>query len=176
MAKVITPQSTIDSCLSICLMTLLRQKGIDVPASEEMNMLVEGLKFTKFDYSTGHVAYVSAKYDVGIEQYVDFPGFFFLLSKYHYPPKMKLISQIINLRLITKLLKSSPLIIYVNQYFLGGGLHASHFVILEKLDAFATIVDPWDGERKKIPTPIFLKSIKSLRTYLKISPKIIRII
>lgn len=173
----ITAQSTIETCLSVCLMSLLQQKGVKLAGSEELNIFIEGLKFTKFDYSTGHLVYVCSKYDVEIEQYTDFPLFHKFLSQYQYPPKLKLISQKIDHRLLIKLLKSSPIIVYVDQYYLSCSIHISHFVILENLQPnFATVLDPWDGRRKKLATKLFLRSIQSLRNLLKISPKIIRIL
>ncbi|MBI3486094.1 hypothetical protein HY025_04095 [Candidatus Daviesbacteria bacterium] len=168
-------QTTIETCLSMCLMALLDQKGINVPACEEIKILIEGLKFTKFDYTTGHLVYVSSKYDVAIEQYIEFPIFYKFLSKYKYPSKLKLICKKINKKLMIKLLKTSPIIIYVDSYYISGSVHISHLVILEKLDDnLAIILDPWDGKRKKIETKLLVRSIQSLRNKLKISPKIIR--
>lgn len=158
-------------------MSLLKQKGIEVPDSEEINILIEGIKFTKFDYSTGHLVYISNKYNVEIEQYIDYPAFYKFLSKYKYPPKVKLFCKKINNKILTKLLEDSPIIVYVDQYYLSSSVHISHLVILENLnDVTAIILDPWDGRRKKIKTKLFLKSIQSLRNKLKISPKIIRML
>ena len=152
-------------------------KKVIIPASEEINILIEGLKFTKFDYTTGHLVYVSSKYGVEIEQYIEFPLFYKFLSKYKYPSNLKLICKKIDKKLMIEFLKISPIIIYVDQYYLTGLVHISHLVILEQLgEELAIILDPWDGKRKKIPTKILMRSIQSLRNKLKISPKIIRLL
>lgn len=173
----IKTQSTIETCLSMCLIAFLEQKGIPVPENEEINILVEGIKFTKFDYSTGHLVYVASKYPVRIEQHIDYLTFYQLLSKFKYPKNMKLFNTKIDHKSIAKFLQFSPIILYVDQYYLEGGLHISHLVILEGItDEIAIILDSWDGRRKKIPTKILIRSIQSLRNKLKISPKIIRVL
>ena len=56
----ITKQKTCKSCLSVCLMSLLEsQKGIKLEDEEEFNILFEGLKFTRLDFSTGHLVYLN---------------------------------------------------------------------------------------------------------------------
>lgn len=171
----IKSQSTIETCLSMCLIALLENIGVRVENDEEMNILIEGLKFTKFDYSTGHLVYICKKYNVYIEQYIDYPIFFQFLSKYKYPKNMQLIHYKINKKILQKLADKLPFIVYIDQFYLRR-IHAPHFIILEKInDKVATILEPWDGKRKRISMKIFLRSIQSLRNNLKISPKIITV-
>lgn len=172
----IQPQSTIETCLSMCLIALLEQKNITVEKTAEMDILIEGLKFTKFDYSTGHVASICQKYPIQAMQYVENPYFFNFLSKYKYPENMQLINQKINKKFIDKNKNNLPFIIYIDHFYFSG-IHTSHFVILEKIGKTnATILDPWDGKRKIVKTKILFSAITSLRNRLKISPKIIQII
>lgn len=167
------PQSTIETCLSMCLMALLEHKGIKVKKNEEINILVEGLKFTKIDYATGHLVYIGRNYKVKIAQYIDYPIFYQLLSKYKYPKSVSLINKKVDKRLVNKLKDQLPFIIYIDQYYLAG-LHLPHFVILEKISSDkTTILDPWDGRRKVLSTITFFRAIQSLRNKLKISPKLI---
>lgn len=169
----IKPQSTIETCLSVCLISLLENHGIKIEHDEEINILIEGLKFTKIDYSTGHLVYVCKKYGVEGKQYIDNPIFYQRLSKYKYSNSVKLINKYIDRKLISKMKVELPFIIYIDQFYTGG-LHLPHFVILEKFDEISSeILDPWDGKRKKISTEILSRSIQSLRNKLKISPKII---
>lgn len=169
----IKSQSTIQTCLSMCILALLKYRGIKSKNNEEINILVEGLKFTKIDYATGHLVYIGRNYKVKIAQYIDHPIFYKLLSKYKYPKTVSLINEKIDKRLINKMKDQLPFIIYIDQYYLAG-LHLPHFVILEKISSDkATILDPWDGKRKVLPTPTFFRAIQSLRNKLKISPKLI---
>lgn len=172
----IKPQSTIETCLSMCLIALLEHKGITIEENAEINILIDGLKFTKFDYSTGHLVYVCNKYPVQITQYIENTFFYHLLSKYPYPENMQLVNQKINKYFIEKNKQHLPCILYIDQSYLTEvkGVRISHFVILEKFGKIsATILDPWDGKRKNISTKFLMHSIQSLRNNLKISPKLI---
>ena len=167
------PQSTIETCLSMCLISLLENKGIKVNKNEEINIFIEGIKFTKIDYSTGHLVYICKNYNVEIEQIIDYPIFYKLLSEYKYPNNFILSNKKIDKNFINRISDKLPFIIYIDQYYLAG-IHLPHFAILEKINnSTATILDPWDGERKIISTLIFFRAIQSLRNKLKISPKII---
>ncbi len=166
-------QTTCETCLPVCLIAILREQDIKVNDSEELKILIEGLKFTKDDYSTGQLVYVCKKYNVSIEQYIDYQIFHKILSKLKLPKNLILINRKIDEQFLKEMVKRSP-IIYVDKYYLDGIYHYSHFVILESLDnKNAIIFDPWDGKEKSIKTQILIRSIQSLRNKLKISPKAI---
>jgi len=95
-------QNTCESCLSVCLMSLLKyQKNIKLKPSEEYNIMFEGLKFTKLDFATGHLMYMAKKFpEIIFEQYVDYSGFCKLLAKFKLPKNIKLISNKINLNFL----------------------------------------------------------------------------
>ncbi len=169
-------QSTCDTCLPICLMALLRKRGINVNTSEEMNILIEGIKFTKLDYSIGQLVYICNKYDVKAEAYIDYPIFHKILSKLDYPANLRLICEKIDKKTMQRMTEISPVVIYVDKYYLDKICHYPHFVILIALNgAYSVIFDPWDGKERKIITKLLIRSIQSLRNKLKISPKLIRI-
>lgn len=173
----VSSQATCETCLPICLMGLIRQKNIKIPDSEELNILIEGIKFTKLDYSTGQLVYICQKYLLNVEQYVDFSIFHRVLSRFKIPNNLKILSKSINKQFIKKMVNLSPVIIYLDKYYLEKIYHYSHFVILISLnDQRGFIFDPWDGRYRKISTDKLMQSIKSLRNKLKISPKLIRII
>ncbi len=172
-------QRTCESCLAVCMMSLLKsQKEINLSKKEEYNILFEGLKFTKLDFSTGHLAYLAKKIpDVIFEQHIDFPVFYDVLKKLKLPENLKLHSTRINLKLLKELIKINPVIIYIDQYTLDGIYHYSHFVILSCINNdVALIHDPWTGEEIKLKTKNLMRSISYVRNRLKISPKLIRIL
>lgn len=170
-------QSTCETCLPVCLIALLRQKGFNAKDSEEMDILVEGLKFTKLDYSTGQLVYVCNKYNVVIEEYIDHPNFYKTLSKLRRTKRLRLICKKIDKNFIQQMVGISSVIIYVDKYYLDRIYHYPHFVILESLNnKEAIIFDPWDAKERKIKTKVLMRSVQSLRNKLKISPKVIRII
>ena len=153
---------------------MLREQDIRVNDSEELKILIDGLTFTKNDYSTGQLVYICKKYGVFVEQYIDYPTFHKFLLKLKLPKNLKLVNKRIDKRFLKEKTKRSPIIIYVDKYYLDGIYHYSHFVILESLDnKNAVVFDPWDGKEKSIKTQILIRSIQSLRNKLKISPKAI---
>lgn len=167
-------QSTSETCLAVCLIALLRQKGIKVSDSQEINILLEGIKFTKLDFSTGHLVYLCKRYPINVEQYIDFPEFQKILSKLDIPDSLKLIPKKINEKFMQQMTKISPVIVYIDKYDLEKIFHYPHFVILISLDnKTAFIFDPWDGKYSKIHTKTLIRSIQSLRNRLRVSPKLI---
>ncbi len=174
----IEKQRSCESCLSVCLMSLLdSQKGIILDEKEEFNILFEGLKFTRLDFSTGHLVYLAKKLpELTFEQYIDFDVFYEILKKLDIPKNLKLCSKKINLKFLKEMTKENPAIIYIDMFTLEGIYHYSHFVILKEInDEKATIFDPWSGEKIEMKTKILMKSVSYVRNMLKISPKLIRI-
>ena len=174
----IDKQKTCESCLSVCLMSLLEfQKGIRLGKEEEFNILFEGLKFTRLDFSTGHLVYLAKKFpDFIFEQYIDLDVFYKILDKLDLPRNLKLYPRKIDLKFLKQVMKESPVIIYIDMFTLEGIYHYSHFVILKDIDnEMATIVDPWSGEKIEMKTKVLMRSISYVKNMLKISPKLIRI-
>ena len=174
----IDKQKSCESCLSVCLMSLLEsQKGIKLEGEEEFNILFEGLKFKRLDFSTGHLVYLAKKFSNStFEQYIDFDVFYEILKKLDIPENLKMYSQKINLKFLKEMTKENPVIIYVDMFTLEGIYHYSHFVILKEInDEKAIILDPWSGEKIEMKTKILMRSISYVRNMLKISPKLIRV-
>lgn len=171
-------QKTCESCLSVCLMSLLEsQKGVKLEEEEEFNILFEGLKFTRLDFSTGHLVYLAKKFpNLKFEQYIDFDVFYEILKKLEIPKNLKMYTQKINLKFLKEMTKENPVIIYVDIFTLEEIYHYSHFVILKEIDGEkAIILDPWSGEKIEMKTKILMRSINYVRNMLKISPKLIRV-
>ncbi|MBS3054062.1 MAG: hypothetical protein J4431_00815 [Candidatus Aenigmarchaeota archaeon] len=170
-------QSTCESCLPVCLMELLRMRGVRVKDSEETKILMEGLTFTKLDYTIGQLIYVAKKYGVGIEQYTDFPSFNDELLRLDIPKSIKLLPAKNSKRLVMRLAAKAPIAVYMDKYDLDGIYHYSHFILLLKMDKqTSTFFDPWDGKIKKMMANALMSSVRSLRNRLGISPKLIRMI
>ena len=177
----IKKQSTCETCLPICLMALLKDKNIKVNNNEEINILIEGLKFTDLDYSTGQVVYTCKKYKIVAEQYIDNIFYYKILSKLKYPNNMKLINKKIDRNFLIEMINISPIIIYVDNYYLGRistyphlKPHYPHFIILTKFNKRSCrYLDPITGKEEKMKTELLIRSIQSLRNKMKICPKVI---
>lgn len=173
----ITEQKTCESCLAVCLMGLLRREGIEVDEGEEIKILMAGLTFTKKDYATGQLVYVCNKYGVDIESYVDYPSFHSVLTGIAAPPSLKTMQKAIEYDFMTKMMKESPAVVYMDMFYLNGEYHYSHFVVLNSLnEQYARISDPWDGRIKDMDTKYFMKAVESVNLHLGISPRLIRIL
>lgn len=174
----IDKQRSCESCLAVCLMSILDfQKGIKLEKGEEFDILFEGLKFTRLDFSTGHLVYLAKKFpEIIFEQYIDFQVFYEILNKLNIPENLKMHSKKINLKFLKEITKENPIMIYIDIYTIEGLYHYSHFVILKEIDdERAVIFDPWSGEKIEMKTKSLMKSISYVRNTLKISPKLIRI-
>ena len=169
-------QSTCETCLPTCLIFLLRNLGIKIGKSEEMNILIKGLKFTRIDYAIGQLVYIVRRYKVNATLYVEFREFFNQLRKLPIPPKLTLINKKVDVSLLKKLLKAGYAIVYLDQFFIGYAYHYPHFVaLLEFKNSSAKIFDPWDGKEKKVTKSEISKGIQSLGNKWKISPKAIQV-
>lgn len=171
----IQAQSTNQTCLAVCLIYLLQQKGVTVSYKKELEILIKGLKFTKIDFAIGHLVHVSKKYHVNLKLYIDDYNFYKELLTFKYSPSVKIIHKKINRKFIYQLSDHFPIIIYIDDFYLEK-IHAPHFIILETLGKEdAVILDPWDGKRKIISTKLLFKSIYSLKNHLKFSLKVIQL-
>jgi len=171
-------QNSCESCLSVCLISLLNyQKLIKLNKREEFNILFNGIRFTRLDFSTGHLVYLAKKFPkIIFEQYIDFEIFHRILNKLKKPKNLKMYSKKIDLKFLKEITKENPVIIYIDLFSLEKIYHYSHFVILKSINnKEAVIFDPMSGKKIKIKTKILMRSISYLRNMLKISPKLIRI-
>lgn len=168
-------QTTSETCLPISLIYLLLKMKKKVKRSEELNILIKGIKFTKLDYSIGQLVYVAKKYKVRIKFYVEFKKFFEKLNKFRLPKNLELLNKKIDLNLLKELIKDGPLIVYVDDFYIRRVIHYPHFVVLLDINESVKFFDPWDGKIKKIDKKRFIKGIQSLRNKLKFSPKVIQI-
>jgi hypothetical protein len=110
-----------------------------------------------------------------IDFYVDNRPFFCFINKLKFSDKINLIQDKINLRLVDKLIEVSPVIVYVDSYYLWKVSHYPHFIIvIEKTKDSYKIFDSWDGKIKDISSKILSRSIVSLRNKLKFCPQVIQ--
>ncbi|MFA5021060.1 MAG: hypothetical protein WC517_03310 [Patescibacteria group bacterium] len=164
-------QSTYETCLACCLL-MLAGKG----RRDEVEIWKHGWKF---NYLIGQLNFVSSKYNKKIIVYIEIKDYFNWLQ----PQKsrgVKLVNSRIDWKLIAKLLKSQPVIIYADGYYPfvpnSAYVHAPHFIVaLKAVGEFVEVVDTYDGKIKKWKINDLKKGITSLRNHLKYSPVLITI-
>lgn len=170
-------QNTAETCLPICLMTLLDHKSIEVKDTEEMNILINGLKMTRLDYALGQLKYVVEKYGVSMDAVIENTLFYNELSKLKHPSELKLENKKVDKKLITDITSRTNPIVYIDRFYLGGDYHYPHFVIVTSFNNNKTrIFDPWIGGEMLVNTKRFIRAVQGLRNHLKLSPKLIFII
>lgn len=149
----ITAQKTCEGCLAVSLFYLL---GLESTKEDEILCLTHALKFTKWDFTKGHLDYVAKLTNIKLYRITE-----------------KSIK--INVWLIDKLLRKSPLILYTDFYVYHKILHYPHFIVVvnKKKNGLYKIFDPWDGKYKMSSPKMLSKSISSLRNKLKFIPQII---
>lgn len=165
-------QKTCEGCLAVNLLNLT---DINLTKEREMNILGYALKFSKKNFTIGHLDYI-AKNAEYIGFFIDNQKVFEIIKKLDFSGKIELFRKKITLRLIDKLIKRQPVILYLDSFYLWGIKHYPHFVtIFENSGDKYEIFDPWDGERKFIKRKIISKSIIKLRNLLKVCPQAIQI-
>ncbi|MDP2741540.1 MAG: hypothetical protein Q8O66_02565 [bacterium] len=158
-------QSTYETCLASCLLMMAGKIKKD-----EIEIWKRGWKF---NYLIGQLNYVSKKYNKKIEAYVENKYYFNQLQKQR-GKGIKLVNKKIDVQLLSSLLESGEVIIYLDCYYFQKILHAPHFMVaLRQNKNFIEIIDPFDGKLKKISVSTIKKGINSLRNHLKYSPVLI---
>ncbi len=154
-------QSTYETCLSCCLLMMSGRDNKD-----EVEIWKRGWKF---NYLIGQLNYVASKYDRQIKAYIENKYYFNQLQKQK-SSGIKLLNKKIDTKLLSKLLEKDKVILYLDNYYLQGILHAPHFVVaIKQMDNRLEVADPYDGKIKMIPIKVISKAIVSLRNHLKYS-------
>ena len=161
-------QTTYETCLAVNLMLIAALKP---NRSKELKIWQAGWDF---NFLTGQANYVAKNFDKKFQIYIE-NSFYFstLFNKVYTDIKLECLK--IEEKLINELIKSQPLILYIDNYIIQQIVHAPHFIILIKMEGNKVfeIFDPWDGEIKLISKEVILKAIRSLRTHLRYSPVLI---
>ncbi len=165
-------QTTFETCLAVDLLNLIRMK---ISQKLEREVIDYALDFSKDNFTIGYLDFISREFNVGLDFYVDNKQFFNFIKKFKFSNKIRLLQEKIDLKLINKLIKISPVIVYVDSYYLWKVSHYPHFIIVvEKSKNGYKIFDSWDGKIKHINSKVLSKSIVSLRNLLKFCPQLIQ--
>lgn len=161
-------QSTYETCLPCCLLMVVEKNKKD-----EIEIWKQGWKF---NYLIGQLNYVANKYGQKFEVYVENKYYFNRLEKQK-GKGIKLVNKKIDVRLLSKLLKNSKIVVYLDNYYIQKIIHAPHFLVaLRRIKDRLEIADPFDGKLKKVSMNIISKGIISLRNHLRYSPVLISIL
>ncbi len=165
-------QSTFETCLAVALLNLV---GVNISYEREREAIDYALDFSKENFTIGHLDFVAEKTNTELDFYVDNKQFFNFIKKVKFSNKINLVQEKINLRLINRLIKISPAIVYIDSYYLWRISHYPHFIIvIKKVKNSYKIFDPWDGQIKYIDASVLSKAIISLRNHLKFCPQLIQ--
>lgn len=168
-------QTSCESCLPICL--LLAQQILykqSFSRDDELYILCNGMKGYRESYAHAVAQAFVEKTGREIEMYVDSKASTKQFLKVNKSKRMKITYQKITPRFLKELIKTkSPIAIYLDLYLLNRKHHLPHFVLLEKLDNKAVIIDPWGGKRRYLEKVKFMQAVKSLKTYIRLCPIVI---
>ncbi len=165
-------QTTFETCLAVDLLNLV---GVEISQKLEREVINYALDFSKDNFTIGHLDFIAEKFNARLDFYVDNKSFFNFIKKFKFSDKINLIQEKITLKLINKLIKISPVIVYVDSYYFWKISHYPHFIIvIKKSKNGYKIFDSWDGKIKYINSTTLSKSIISLRNLLKFCPQLIQ--
>lgn len=127
----------------------------------------------KFNYLIGQLNFVAHRYGKKLTACIE-NKYYLADLQAQKAPGVQLINKKISTELASELLKHGKVIVYLDNYYLQGILHAPHFVVaLRKAKNKFVIADPYDGKQKSIPMKVMVKAIGSLRGHLKYSPVLV---
>jgi len=113
----------------------------------------------------------------GIQVHVDNRYFAKLLAEdlAEFGDKIAIDHNPITIDMIKKILQKSPLIIYLDDNFLGDYSHASHFVVISSIrkDGRFEILDPATGKCKYLTEKKLEETIQSLKKHIKMCPIVV---
>ena len=172
-----------ETCLAKCLMILLEKtKKQRISDRYELELLIYSLKHGRENIARGHLEKVVKDFKVNIDWYVDSKIFVDFVKKMNLPKRVSLINEKINLKFIDKIL-GKPAILYLDKFYLWNNergayykYHYPHFIIVnKKIGGFYEIIDPDDGEIRKVEPKKLSRAIIGLRNHLWISPQIMQL-
>ena len=171
----ITPykQSLTHSCLAASFLMLLQEEsGIEFTEKDEQEIALLGSRRIYPFYVVGITLEIAKRYGSEIKVHVDNKYFGGILSKSFVEEKnISVETKAVSLKLIRELLEIGSLICHVDMHGLGDYSHASHFIIIEKaVSETFTILDPWDGKKKRVSDKTLENAIYELKHQVKMCP------
>lgn len=166
-------QTTCESCLSCCLLYVAStlQPGVR-HADHEVECLLYALRFSKADFTLGHLAYMTSRYSFRIHRIVEQRAWVRATAGSCRPRRITIVEKRIDLRVVDEMLAFGPVILYIDAYTLYQSCHYPHFitVLSRKHDGY-DVFDPWDGKTKVVPLRALAQAIASLRSRIKLCPQ-----
>lgn len=167
-------QSTYESCLAWCLLHLAEE---EITKDKEIEIVEYSLRFTKKDFTIGHLEAVHDKFKK-ITLHIDADFRYECKSTAQLknsanihicPCDVLALMQFFDDKLLTQ-----PVILYLDSFALWKQIHYPHYVIIiGKKDTKYTVIDPWDGKKKKVSEKVIHEGIKLLKNYLGFAPRLI---
>lgn len=149
-------QTTGDTCLPSCLVTILSKRGIVKPSQElELEILVEGGKLrSKENRTFSHLVYVCKKFDLSACYYTSSDYMKKIADEMREDMKMdkiKIEKEVINTEKVEELLLDGDVIISIDDYGLRKEVHFPHFLVVDRFDnGKFYILDVWEGQEVAI--------------------------
>jgi len=171
----VKPQHTYETCLA---WSLLHLAGETSTLEKELELLLHSLKFTKKDFTIGHLEAVKDKFEK-IDLYID-SEFRYECNSTAQLRKAKNISihpcnvpaMVLDLFLDNE--KALPLLLYIDAFFIYKQFHYPHYmVVLGRKDKKVRILDPWDGKEKELSEKELLQGMLLLSEHLGFPPRAI---
>lgn len=160
-----------------CLVTSLFMISNMADQSIEERVFFEGEK-RNFDLSLNSMLESFADNTMlSVEVFIDNKFFTDKLQKQQNKKnkRLKFKHEVITTELIMSLVKTDPVVVHIDNNFLGHQAHGSHYVVIENFEnGNFQLIDPADGKCKSLKIEKMMEAISSLKTHLKICPIVIR--
>ena len=178
MAGKVKSQSTWESCLAWCLLYLAGEE----PTKEKELMVIEyALRFTKKDFTIGHLEAVNALFKK-ITLHIDDASSYEWRSAAQLKKSKNIdifpcdILNILDFYFTLSKVKQ-PVIIYLDAFALWKRYHYPHYVIvLSEHGKSYKILDPWNGKTRIVPKTLIRRGIIMLKEHLGFATRAITIV
>lgn len=148
--------------------------GTPVTAHEELACFQHALRTTKYDFVLGHLAYVVSTYPIDIARYIHDQHSIGTSVVRTQPPAVDLIVRPPSVTMLRSLLEHGFVVCYLDAFVLYHSYHYPHFVIIRNYRAgMWTVIDPWDGRKKRLTSWTLSQGIHLLRKHIGLCPQVL---
>ncbi|MFH1855112.1 MAG: C39 family peptidase [bacterium] len=160
-----------------CLVTSLLMAG-NLGQKLEEKIFFDGEKREYYYYLDSVLASFAQNTDKSVQMLVDNEILTSILQKSlaKFEDRITIEQKPINARLVAEIVQNKPVVIHLDDNYLGDYSHASHFVVVSSFeDGKFEIIDPVDGKVKYLSDAKLNGAFESLKNHIKMSPEIIYI-
>ncbi|MBI2575494.1 hypothetical protein HYV82_06440 [Candidatus Woesearchaeota archaeon] len=167
-------QTTYETCLAVSLLQAVgRVKPVKITRKLELACILHSMMFSRADFAAGHLDFVARRFGVRVLRIVDRGKGADYVKGIKVPNSRTEVKRI-TLGLVDRLIKESPIILYMDSYALFGYVHLPHFVtVVGKKSGKYRVFDPWSGRYMLLDRETLSRAVSLLRSRIRLVPQVL---